>query len=170
MSWHPRVAGLLAALPPTPLAAALRQLEFAPDLDAQLELISAAWLLYAEGATAADEISRQLRDKMMRDGRDLRRAGRAEDAGELAELADPVSQLEAEQAARAWRPGAATLGGSAVQALPVAAAAARCLRGLRSIQTRMRGRCLAEEAGQQQLAGVPPAAAVYSGRRRGGAA
>lgn len=170
----------LAVLPPAALAAAVAVLPYVHGLDDQIEVCHEAWRLVAEGRDAI-AATRWLRSARKREERDMRRAGRAVDAatepwllGDAAlDLQDPAAALLAKEAAVAYRDAAfaagwqtpaapATVGKET--ALPVVLAARECRRCLRTIQTKMRGVCHVEQAGQGVLPGVPAAAEVYRAR------
>lgn len=160
-----RIAQALRALPPAALAAALRQLMFVHDLDGQTSLIADAWLL-AQDLSNPDEISARLRDQMMRERRDMRAAGKAEDVGatELTSEDDPLECLIAAQAAVAWVPPPASLGGGTERAMKAADAAAAARQCLRAIQSHMRQLAEQERLGQLVISGIPTVDDVYKTR------
>lgn len=168
LTYRARVQRQLAQLAPSTQAIALTQLGYAHGTDDQLATISKVWILVEEGRDAAG-VARWFRDERTRAARDLRAAGRAADASILIDQ-DPTTaslmawEYQAAAAAAGWVRAAAPATIGQEPALPVALVASACHRGLRQVQTHMRGTCRAELGGQGVLPGVPPAAEVYAAR------
>jgi len=172
--YRPRVWQLLDALSPAERAAAERQLPFALDADDEFAVVADAYIFAADLVQpTADRISQKIRDRQMRDRRNLcwgRGAQEFDQAslGMAVQHIDPAAlhelAQEFDQAAGCWSALADAL------VLDVCAAATRSHRSLRSVQTKMRQRCRSEAGGQLVLPGVPAAREVYSARALGGAA
>lgn len=179
-SYSTRVQHALAALPPAAFAAALDQLRFIKGEDDQLTLVADAWMVVAGGrdATAA---ARWLRSARKRELKDMRRAGTAADVSKISDVwlvaeQDPIAaamgaeaamEYQAAAVAAGWATAAAPATIGQEPALPVVLAAQASHRGLRTVQTRMRGICRAEQGGQGVLPGVPAAREVYAARALG---
>jgi len=164
----------LDSLPEPALVVALDQLRFVRGDDDRLTLINEAWLLVASGRDTADAV-RFLRSSRKRERKDMRSAGSALDVtidGGEASLVqnDPAAGMLAVEEyldaalAAGWSVAAAPATVGQEPALPVALAARACRRGLRTVQTRMRGVCRAELRGQGVIPGVPAACEVYATR------
>lgn len=170
----------LDALPPVAGVVATAEFRWCRDEGEKLEVISIAYILTADGFDEASA-ARWFWSKRKRERKDGRRAGCALNVMALSLAAagmDPCDLLLAEEAAIAYRAVAIAAGWATPAApatvghepaLPVAMVARGCLRGLRTVQTKMRGICWAEIAGQGVLPGIPAALEVYAGRVLGGA-
>jgi len=173
-TYSQRVQRTLDVLPSAVLSAALEQLTYARGLDDELITIAEVWRLVEEGRDAAG-VARWFRDSRWREAHDMRLAGRAADTSDLVNL-DPTSaslaaaEYQAAALAAGWANAAAFATIGQEPALPVVLVARACHRGLRIVQTRMRGVCRAELGGQGVLPGVPAAVDVYRARALGGVA
>ena len=148
----------------------LHEFKFLQGEDEKFEVVSEVYIQLRAGRSGED-LKRWLWSNRKREFKDMRRAGCAADAAGLEEQ-DPtmaslvaVEYLAALEAAGCPAAAPATIGQES--ALPVKQAARASHRGLRTVQTHMRGVCRAELGGQGVLPGVPQAMEVYAARGLG---
>ena len=175
------IARTLAVFNEENRAVLIHEFRFLRGEDERQDTVQEAYIQIENGCTGAD-LKRWLWSNRKRNGKDMRRAFRAENLndegwhGQVVEQ-DPLAfaiagealfEYQKRAAAAGWASAAAPATVGQEPALRVAVAAAACHRGLRTIQTRMRSAARAELIGQGVLPGVPTAREVYLARALGG--